>query len=399
MTDATTGERYCIGYISKPTKTNYDMLNPFWYINKQWLDTLGLEVPTTVDELHDVLTHFLNDDPNGNGEKDEIPFFTMDGGYRTKGLQQIINAYIYCQDEYVYNVENGKVYVPYDQDEYRQALITLNQWYKEGLISPLCFTTTKYAETKTLFNVEDEKTAILGNILCNPTLYVDNENDVRLQYVGVDLLEAETPRGGYNNTYGVSYGYMTYITCDAEDPELCFRFMDFFNDFETFMFNRYGRKDIDWEYCEEGLVNSVGETARVNLIDSTVYTTQNNINWHYLGGGIQEGYLALQPWVDDGSEGTAWKKARSEYTVQVSSHDRPAEYIQQLSYSADEQEIVTENLTLFKDRVKEARSQFVTGVLDPNNDKDWNDYVASLENLGMSKLIECAQGAYDRMSK
>ena len=92
-------------------------------------------------------------------------------------------------------------------------------------------------------------------------------------------------------------------------------------------------------------------------------------------------------------------KARSEYTVQVSSHDRPAEYIQQLSYSADEQEIVTENLTLFKDRVKEARSQFVTGVLDPNNDKDWNDYVASLENLGMSKLIECAQGAYDRMSK
>ena len=43
------------------------------YINQQWLDTLGLETPTTWDELYDVLVAFKEGDPNGNGQADEIP--------------------------------------------------------------------------------------------------------------------------------------------------------------------------------------------------------------------------------------------------------------------------------------------------------------------------------------
>lgn len=42
-------------------------------INKQWLDELGLGIPTTWDELTDVLEAFKTQDPNGNGEADEIP--------------------------------------------------------------------------------------------------------------------------------------------------------------------------------------------------------------------------------------------------------------------------------------------------------------------------------------
>lgn len=42
-------------------------------INKSWLEKLGLEVPKTWDDLTKVLTAFKNDDPNGNGEADEIP--------------------------------------------------------------------------------------------------------------------------------------------------------------------------------------------------------------------------------------------------------------------------------------------------------------------------------------
>lgn len=37
------------------------------YINRQWLDTLGLEVPTTWDELFDVLVAFKEGDPTGTG--------------------------------------------------------------------------------------------------------------------------------------------------------------------------------------------------------------------------------------------------------------------------------------------------------------------------------------------
>ena len=45
------------------------------YINQQWLDNLGLEMPTNWDELFDVLVAFKEEDANGNGDpNDEIPF-------------------------------------------------------------------------------------------------------------------------------------------------------------------------------------------------------------------------------------------------------------------------------------------------------------------------------------
>lgn len=43
------------------------------FINKNWLEKLGLEVPTTTDELIEVLRAFKEQDPNGNGIADEIP--------------------------------------------------------------------------------------------------------------------------------------------------------------------------------------------------------------------------------------------------------------------------------------------------------------------------------------
>ncbi|MFD1952851.1 extracellular solute-binding protein [Paenibacillus thailandensis] len=42
-------------------------------IRQDWLDKLGLEMPQTQEDYVNVLTAFLNEDPNGNGTKDELP--------------------------------------------------------------------------------------------------------------------------------------------------------------------------------------------------------------------------------------------------------------------------------------------------------------------------------------
>lgn len=55
---------------------NYGIPNPmsvvpmamFW--NQEWLDNLGLEVPETLEEYEEVLTAFVEQDPDGNGKKD-----------------------------------------------------------------------------------------------------------------------------------------------------------------------------------------------------------------------------------------------------------------------------------------------------------------------------------------
>ena len=47
-----------------------DQLQSMMHINKTWLDKLGLETPTTIDELRTVLQAFKTQDPNGNGQPD-----------------------------------------------------------------------------------------------------------------------------------------------------------------------------------------------------------------------------------------------------------------------------------------------------------------------------------------
>lgn len=42
-------------------------------INKEWMDKLGLPMPTTWGEMTATLEAFKIQDPNGNGEADEIP--------------------------------------------------------------------------------------------------------------------------------------------------------------------------------------------------------------------------------------------------------------------------------------------------------------------------------------
>ncbi|HML45440.1 MAG TPA: extracellular solute-binding protein, partial [Clostridia bacterium] len=45
-------------------------------LRKDWLEKLGLDLPVTMDDWHDMLVAFRDNDPNGNGEADEIPFIS-----------------------------------------------------------------------------------------------------------------------------------------------------------------------------------------------------------------------------------------------------------------------------------------------------------------------------------
>ena len=67
------------------------------FINRAWLDKLGLEVPTTTDELKTVLEAFRDGDPNGNGVQDEIGVYGFAGGsYGENTVDALMNALYQC---------------------------------------------------------------------------------------------------------------------------------------------------------------------------------------------------------------------------------------------------------------------------------------------------------------
>ena len=108
-------------------------------IRKDWLDRLGLEVPTTIDELYAVLTAFKEQDANGNGDpNDEIPFSACNWwGTVHPGMDDMAAAFS-CKVNAMYrNPQSGEAtyWTQYnDGANFKAYVETMRKWYAEGLI-------------------------------------------------------------------------------------------------------------------------------------------------------------------------------------------------------------------------------------------------------------------------
>lgn len=105
-----------------------------WFVRQDWLDKLGLQQPKTIDELYTVLKAFKEQDPNGNGTADEVPFFSRDSRY---GIYELLALWDTQMGMYVKDGE--RTYGPLEP-QFKTAMINLAQWYKEGLIDQEIFT-------------------------------------------------------------------------------------------------------------------------------------------------------------------------------------------------------------------------------------------------------------------
>ena len=68
-----------------------------------------------------------------------------------------------------------------------------------------------------------------------------------------------------------------------------------------------------------------------------------------------------------------------------------------LIYTQEETEVYTDIKTTLDTYRDEATANFLAGNTDI--DANWDAYVAELENIGLSELLEVVQAAYDRMYK
>lgn len=108
-------------------------------IRADWLQKLGLAQPTTIDEWYRVLKAFKTRDPNGNGLADEIPFsvLTINGDRAVPGLPAPLWVFLggFGLAPEFYR-QNGKVHYSPAEPAYRDFLMTMRQWYREGLLDP-----------------------------------------------------------------------------------------------------------------------------------------------------------------------------------------------------------------------------------------------------------------------
>jgi len=391
-TDSTDGSIYCYPTFSAERS---DTMIAMPFINQTWLDKLGKEMPTNVDELYEVLKIFSEEDMNGNGEKDEIPMIGYT--YAQGSIDMfIINAFVFCNDKYMFNVTDGQLWLPYVTEEYRDALRYLNKLYEENIFSPQFYSIQDTSELISIWTPASGVGAV-GLVAGHSTLCMEQDNPATMEYVPLPILADETGLGGYGTLGGGVTRLGKTITCDAEDPVLAFKVLDFMNSEEASMRFRYGVPGRDWVVPEEGAVDAGGRPAKAKVLNGEAFTGQSNATWHKENGFCHDGQYVVE-FNNDGG----WKAHRS--TMYWSCYKNftdagmPEEVVYDLVYTAEENEIVAEYKTILQDYVKEARALFVTGTYDIDSDADWENYLANLELQGMNEYLEISQTAYTRMN-
>jgi len=390
-TDDVTG-----GFYGMPTTciTLPDNLQSMMYINHEWLKAVGKEMPTTIDELYDVLKAFKTQDPNKNGQDDEIPLLAKAGNDRDISCY-FINAFTYYDSYNPFNSNDGKVWSAMSSDEYRQSLIYMNKLCKEELLSDMCYTFAAKSEFVTLITPADN-VAKVGVWCGHPAVWTDARTEILNQYSAMPLLEDVTGKGGYTVVRPNALQWTGYITKDCENTEAAMKLLDFFYKDETVTRARHGEKDVDW--VEEPGKSELGGDTSIKVLNANAFFTGNS-TWCMNGCSFmnEQNYIAVGT-DGEGRQAEVSRLVRESWEL-VKSAKQPKEIVHSLTYNDEEFATRDEYAGMHSSYIVEQRGLFVTGELDPNSDADWNNYLTNLEKLGHSKLVDVAQSSYSRQSK
>ena len=405
LTGAYSSDGNIYGY-PQVAQSMYDTSAVSLYINKQWLNNLNLETPKTTDELYEVLKAFKEKDPNGNGIADEIPMIGSNGAWRSDLRLALMNSFLYhayTKDfKWQWTIEDGKVVAPFVQDAYREGLRYINKLSEEGLLSPVTFSQTQ-AELTAILSAPNDQDTIVGCFVGVPaSLFgaagaVDRVQEYELIMVSGPEGVCYSPNSGFTGTYN------GLITKDCADPDLAFRFMDSIAETDTTLTMRYGKKDVDWHYTNEGTIGQWRLEGFKPIFASTpseerpnVWGSENNIIWH---ANILN---MLPPKLIDGCVTTYVNENRAYQqdvlgfaatALHLGKH--PEQLCPTLIFTAEETEQITEIQAAVQTYVDECFTRFILGDLDI--EKDWDSYLGELEAMGLEYYLEICQTAFDRM--
>lgn len=371
------GGIYCLPSLNA---TAYSKLESPMYINKTWLDKAGfkLEDIKTIDDLEKVLTYFAENDMNGNGIDDEIPYalcqannnahveaFSSLYGIATKGNTSDNGLY----------VEDGKVKFAYTSENYKDAVKKLRDWYNKGLIWKEAFTASDsdfYALIKT------------NNIgLCSRVSWPTGGDE------WVALLPVEVE--GYKPSFYVNPGIIATnkvvaLTRSCEEPEIALAWLDLFYSYEYSVRSYYGdEEDGRYDYVDGKLnVKSLSNEENAKLIEEQ--PTLFNLFQIYQ-------CWTLEDYTDRIVMSDSNRIKQDTYEAYQKADALNKEIWPRPLMTADVASRMSELRTDIFNLVAVKRAAWIEGSADI--DADWDQYIADLEKMNIDEFISLAQEAYD----
>lgn len=371
-----------------PNTTNPTEGHITFCYNTAWLEELGKEVPTTLDEFTELMYLFQSSgDLNHNGLADEVALTSSGVDVLTSVLGNAFGLEQYEGWDAFNADENGVVYPEYTTDNMRAYLTYLNQLFTDGVLDQeICYMgmdtlAEKVANDRVGCFVFYSGFAIGYGVLTPAGI----ENPLAEIYtLGLPLASEYNGNEGYFMRRTVAYGNSgASVTSECENIELACKWLDvLYADPYIMWIRAYGRENETYYYDENGEVQPIVDEEG-NLADVT-----------QLGCG----QLSL-PFIQTTEELLLDKLAYDWYLEQY-------EQIRQCTWrsaSVPKVSIFSEEESELRDMYNsevltywmESRDCFITGIKDIST--EWDAYVAGIESMGLGTLNEVWQMVYDRL--
>ena len=351
-----------------------------YFIRYDWLDKLGLEVPATVDEVKAVLEAFRDQDPNGNGQKDEVPYFARQWPELIR-LVTLWDGRSSGSDTYHdFYVDEGQIKHPYAGEGYREGIKNLAEWYAEGLIDAEIF--TRGNSSRDYLLSED-----LGGMTHDWFASTSGYNTSLQDKVDGFLIKAFAPPASISGKRieehrripikpdGWAIGYTN------EHPVETIKYFDFW-------FSPEGRR----------LANFGVEGEQYTLVDGKPQFTEDMLtNGQPVNNQLYQlgAQLHARGYFQDYEYEKQWS---NEYALEgIALYDQGDYLIDQflgVAFTSDEQKVYDKHWAALRDYMLERQQAWILGNGDV--EADWDAYVAELEQRGLNEVIAVMQTAYDR---
>lgn len=377
------------------------------YLDNNWLKKVGMEYPKTTEDLYQVLKAFKEQDANGNGDpNDEIPLsFTYDqySGTRTEFvLRSAFGIYGYASNLQLQVGKDGKVYLAESTNNWKEYVKYMNRLYAEELLDRNAFiqTNDEYLE-----KFVGGRVGLFGSWNTLDRSFIDQGKNAYLNYsfftgVASDLVDEVI----YPLWNPVTSTCVMMVSADCKYPEAACKLIDFF-------------------YSDEGMVMSINGAEGVNhnvvegykgikAYDFDGYWQNSpagsaadyRSNYVVYGNAFQfVQYDPAQRWVDNATDEEleiALKEDESQVTLIDAFKENARRKVTciddypNLAYTGAESSERAALVADIQNYIKTMKAQFIIGALDI--DAEWDNFVNTLNGMGLERLLALEQGAYNR---
>lgn len=358
------------------------------YVNKTWCDQLNIALPKTTEEFYQMLIAFRDQDPNGNGEKDEIGITGVGANNNDNLTEAGTLAWIFPAFGVVINhndsycmVKDGVPEFQPTTENYRKALEYINKLWTEGLIDSEYFG-LDFATQAAKFRGE---TLLLGS---GSGWTMSNNTGNNLEHY--ELIDPLIGPDGDQYWSSSAYYYKVYvnkaaISASCADPDAAVRFFDL-------CYDEYNGFQIT--YGSEGVAVDKDADENPEFLDVPEEYTDPEFKFLHGLDTVAPTWASPEFVSSIGGENDAMEKYNSD--VRYGKYFLPESRMPYIVYDT----ATLDEMAILKTDIKSyVQQSLVDFIMNGVTDEKWDSYKNQLEKMNLSRLVEIYTEGYQKSAK